>query len=208
MAHSDDNGLILPPKLAPLYVVIIPIYKNDEQLSVITEKVTKIIAELKAAGITVKYDDSDQNKPGWKYAEYELKGVPVRMAIGMRDIENNTVEIARRDTKEKTLIKAESLGKQIKDLLENIQKNIYLKALEYRDKNLYRVSNWNEFITQIEKGGFISAHWDGTEETEQKIKEETKATIRCIQLDADDEQGECVYSGKPSQKRVLFARAY
>jgi prolyl-tRNA synthetase len=208
MAHSDDNGLILPPKLAPLHVVIIPIYKNDEQLNTITEKVMKIIAELKAAGISVKYDDSDQNKPGWKYAEYELKGVPVRLALGMRDIENNTIEIARRDTKEKSIIKAENLSEHIKSLLENIQNNIYTRALQHRNVNVHKVNNWNEFTAQIEKGGFISACWDGTIETEEKIKEETKATIRCIPLDVEEEPGECVFSGKPSYKRVLFARAY
>ncbi|MBC8045470.1 MAG: proline--tRNA ligase [Fimbriimonadaceae bacterium] len=208
MAHSDDNGLIIPPKLAPLHVVIIPIYKNEEQLKTITEKADAIMKALKAKNISVKFDDSDQNKPGWKYAEYELKGVPVRIAMGMRDIENNTVEIARRDTKEKSVVSADGVDAYIENLLNDIQQNIYNKALSYRNNNLHEVNTWDEFQIQIEKGGFISAHWDGTGETEEKIKEETKATIRCIPLDAKEESGVCVYSGKPSERRVLFARAY
>lgn len=208
MAHSDDDGLIIPPRLAPLHVVIIPIYRNDEQLKAITEKADAIIKELKALNISVKFDDSDTAKPGWKFAEYELKGVPVRIAMGMRDVENNTVEIARRDTKEKSTIPNSNLGEHIKNLLEDIQRSIYHKALAYRDANLFEINNWADFKSQIEKGGFISAHWDGTSETEDKIKEETKATIRCIPLEAKEEDGVCVYSGKPSKKRVLFARAY
>ncbi|MBC8173693.1 MAG: proline--tRNA ligase, partial [Chitinophagales bacterium] len=208
MAHGDDNGLILPPKLAPIHVVIIPVFKNDEQLKIITEKVEQIRKELKSKNITVKYDDSDQNKPGWKYAEYELKGVPVRISIGMRDIENNTVEIARRDTKEKSVVSADNIGEYIGNLLIDMQQSIYNKALRFRDENTFIVNTWEEFKMQIEKGGFISAHWDGTDETEKKIKEETKATIRCIPLDAQEEQGACVYSGKASNLRVLFARAY
>ncbi len=208
MAHSDDDGLIIPPRLAPLHVVIIPIYRNDEQLKAITEKADAIIKELKANNISVKFDDSDTAKPGWKFAEYELKGVPVRIAMGMRDVENNTVEIARRDTKEKSTIPNSNLGEYIKNLLENIQQSMYDKALNYRDANLFEINSWEDFKAQIEKGGFISAHWDGTSETEDKIKEETKATIRCIPMDAKEEDGTCVYSGKPSKKRVLFARAY
>ena len=208
MAHSDDDGLIIPPRLAPLHVVIIPIYRNDEQLKAITEKADAIIKELKTLNISVKFDDSDTAKPGWKFAEYELKGVPVRIAMGMRDIENNTVEIARRDTKEKSTIPNSNLGEYIKNLLEDIQQSIYNKALTYRDANLFEINSWEDFKIQIEKGGFISAHWDGTSETEDKIKEETKATIRCIPLDAKEEDGVCVYSGKASKTRVLFARAY
>ncbi len=208
MAHSDDDGLIIPPKLAPLHVIIIPIFKNAEQLSAITEKADAIIADLKVLNITAKFDDSDQSKPGWKFAEYELKGVPVRIAMGMRDIENKTLEIARRDTKEKTTITNENIGKYIQELLDTIQQNMYDKALAFRNANYHEVNTWADFKTQIEKGGFISAHWDGTAETEEKIKTETKATIRCIPLDAKEESGVCVFSGKPSNKRVLFARAY
>lgn len=209
MAHSDDNGLILPPKLAPLHVVIIPIYKNKEQLATIAEKAAEITAELKQAQITVKFDDSDQAKPGWKYAEYELKGVPVRMAIGMRDIENGTVEVARRDTKEKMLWQRKDIAGQVSALLGEIQSNIYAKAVRFRNANLHRADNWEAFKDCIEnRGGFVLAHWDGTAETEEKIKSETKATIRCIPLDAVQETGACVYSGKPSTQRVLFAKAY
>jgi len=208
MAHSDDDGLIIPPRLAPLHVVIVPIYKNDEQLKTISEKADAIIKELKALNISVKFDDSDQAKPGWKFAEYELKGVPVRIAMGMRDVENGTVEIARRDTKEKSTIPNTGLGVYIQNLLEEIQQNIFNKALAFRNANLFELNTWDEFKAQIEKGGFISAHWDGTAETEDKIKEETKATIRCIPLDSKEEDGVCIYSGKPSKQRVLFARAY
>ena len=208
MAHSDDDGLIIPPRLAPLHVVIVPIYKNDEQLSAITEKADAIIKELKAKNIIVKFDDSDTAKPGWKFAEYELKGVPVRIAMGMRDVENNTVEIARRDTKEKQTIANANLGDHISALLEDIQQNMFQKALQFRNANMYTIDTWDAFKEQIEKGGFISAHWDGTAETEDKIKEATKATIRCIPLDAKEEEGVCIFSGKPSKRRVLFARAY
>lgn len=209
MAHSDDNGLILPPKLAPLHVVIIPIYKNAEQLAAITEKAMQISTELKASGITVKFDDSDQAKPGWKYAEYELKGVPVRMAIGMRDMENGTIEVARRDTKEKMIWKAENIVSQTQELLENMQQTIFNKALQFRNENTHVANTWEEFTDIVEnKGGFVYAHWDGTSETEEKIKESTKATIRCIPLDAKEEPGKCILTGKPSLRRVLFARAY
>lgn len=208
MAHSDDEGLVIPPRLAPLHVVIVPIFKGAEQLAMITEKVDGIIRELKALNISVKYDDSDQAKPGWKFAEYELRGVPVRIAIGGRDVENGTVEIARRDTKEKTTVKNENLGAYIQQLLEDIQQNLYNRALQFRESNTHVVDTWDAFKAQIEKGGFVSAHWDGSSETEDKIKEETKATIRCIPLNNAQESGTCVYSGKPSTQRVLFARAY
>ncbi|HMT08421.1 MAG TPA: proline--tRNA ligase [Pyrinomonadaceae bacterium] len=208
MAHSDDQGLVLPPKLAPIQVVIIPIYRSPEDLATISEKVEPIVAELKAVGISVKYDDSDNQRSGWKFAEYELKGVPVRMAIGMRDLENGTVEVARRDTLEKSSVSIQGIVDHVKGLLDEIQVNIYQKALKFREENTYRVDDWDGFKDQIEKGGFISAHWDGTSETEEAIKNETKATIRCIPLDADKETGKCVYSGNESSKRVIFARAY
>ncbi len=208
MAHSDDDGLVIPPRLAPLHVVIVPIYKTPEQLAAISAIADNLMRELKALQITVKYDDSDQSKPGWKFAEYELRGVPVRIAIGGRDVENGTVEIARRDTKEKSTVKNEQLGLYIKQLLEDIQQNLYNRALQFRENNTHAVDTWDEFKTRIEQGGFVSAHWDGSSETEEKIKEETKATIRCIPLDAVQESGTCVFSGKPSSQRVLFARAY
>ncbi|MDX9945860.1 MAG: proline--tRNA ligase [Bacteroidales bacterium] len=209
MAHSDNKGLILPPRLAPTQTVIVPIFKTDEQLQIISEKARKIMAELQKAGISVKYDDRDNLKPGFKFADYELKGVPVRIAIGPRDIENNTVEIARRDTLEKETISSEGLPERLKDLLEDIQDNLFKKALKFRADNTYRIDTWKEFLEIIEKqGGFILAHWDGTSETEEKIKEETKATIRCIPFDSPEEEGSCIYSGKPSKRRVLFARSY
>jgi prolyl-tRNA synthetase len=208
MAHSDDNGLVLPPKLAPIQVVIVPIYRAPEDLQKISEKVSPLVAELKARGISVKFDDSDNNKPGWKFAEYELRGVPVRIAMGMRDLENGTLEIARRDNLTKETQQFEGAADFIANLLDEIQMNIYQKALNFREENTHAVNSWEEFKEQIERGGFISAHWDGTAETEDKIKEETKATIRCIPLDAPDEAGSDVYSGKPSNRRVLFARAY
>ncbi|HMX03406.1 MAG TPA: proline--tRNA ligase, partial [Chitinophagales bacterium] len=208
MAHSDDEGLVIPPRLAPLHVVIVPIYKTEEQLAAITAIAEGIMKELKDLKITVKYDDNDQAKPGWKFAEYELKGVPVRIAMGGRDVENGTVEIARRDTKEKVTVKNENLGLYIQQLLEDIQQNLYNRALQFRTASTHEVDSWDDFKKQIEIGGFVSAHWDGTSETEEKIKEETKATIRCIPLDAVQENGNCVYSGKPSTQRVLFARAY
>lgn len=208
MAHSDDEGLVIPPRLAPLHVVIVPIYKTEEQLAAITTIAEGIMKELKDLKITVKYDDNDQAKPGWKFAEYELKGVPVRIAMGGRDVENGTVEIARRDTKEKVTVKNENLGLYIQNLLEDIQQNLYNRALQFRTNSTHEVNTWDEFKAQIEKGGFVSAHWDGSSQTEEKIKEETKATIRCIPLDAKQEAGTCVYSGNPSTQRVLFARAY
>jgi prolyl-tRNA synthetase len=209
MAHSDDQGLVMPPKLAPLQVVIVPIFKGAEQKALVDEKVDEIIAALKARNISVKYDDSDHMRPGWKFAEYELKGVPVRIAIGQKDIENKVVEIARRDTKEKKSVPSENVGQYISDLLDEIQQNLYNKALEYRESHITKVETWEEFKSVLsEKGGFISAHWDGTSETEDKIKEETKATIRCIPLNNTLEEGICVFSGKPSSQRVLFAMAY
>ncbi len=209
MAHSDDNGLVLPPKLAPFQVVIVPIYKNEEQLNTISEKVDDIIAKLQACGISVKFDNSDAKKPGWKFAEYELKGVPVRLAIGPRDIENGTVEVARRDNLTKKIVPIEGIDKYVEALLDEIQNAIFQKAYNFRESHTTEVNTWDEFKDVLKnKGGFISAHWDGTAETEQKIKDETKATIRCIPLDVQPEEGKCIYSGKPSDKRVLFALAY
>ena len=208
MAHSDDNGLVLPPKLAPIQVVIVPIYKSEEDLAKISEKVNPVFEELKAKGISVKYDDDDKQRSGWKFAEYELRGVPVRLGIGLRDLENGTIEVARRDNLTKESRSLEGVAGYVETLLDEIQSNIYQKALNFRAENTFRVDTWEDFKAQIEKGGFISAHWDGTAETEEKIKEETKATIRCISLDAPEEAGTCVYSGKPSNKRVIFARAY
>ncbi len=209
MAHSDDDGLILPPKLAPIQVVIVPIYKGEEQKSQIDEKVHELVKELKAAGISVKYDDNDNSRPGWKFAEYELKGVPVRIAIGARDLANNVVEVARRDTKEKMSYSIDGLGKAVIQLLDDIQVSIFNKAKTFRDDHITNANNWEEFVQLLdEKTGFIAAHWDGTGETEEKIKELTKATIRCIPLDNQQEAGSCILSGKPSSQRVLFARAY
>ncbi len=209
MAHSDDNGLVLPPKLAPFQVVIVPIYKQDEQLAAISEKVDSIVAKLKALGISVKYDNNDTKKPGWKFAEYELKGVPVRIAIGPRDLENGTVEVARRDTLEKQVVSMDGIELYIQQLLDAIQENIYKKAFDYRTGMTTPVETYEEFKEVLQnKGGFISAHWDGTPETEQAIKDETKATIRCIPFDQVPEEGKCIYSGKPSKGRVLFAQAY
>lgn len=213
MAHSDDNGLVLPPKLAPIQTVIIPIYRSPEDLATISKTLEPLIEQLKAAGISVKYDDSDHQRSGWKFAEYELRGVPVRLAVGMRDIESGTVEIARRDTltKESRPIdfsQPEAFVTGISVLLDEIQEAIYQKALDFREANTFLVDTWDEFKEQIEKGGFIMAHWDGTAETEAAIKEETKATIRCIPLLSAEMAGKCVYSGKESPKRVLFARAY
>ena len=209
MAHSDDNGLVLPPKLAPIQVVIVPIFRKEEQLTAISQKAGEIIAELKSKGLSVKYDDSDNKKPGWKFAEYELKGVPVRLAMGPRDLENGTVEVARRDTLEKSVVPLDGIGEYIEKLLEEIQQNIYNKALKFREENTSEADTWDEFKEIIQnRGGFVSAHWDGTSETDDKIKHETKATIRCIQLDSKPEEGKCIYSGKPSKQRVLFAVAY
>jgi prolyl-tRNA synthetase len=208
MAHSDDNGLVLPPKLAPIQVVIVPIYQKNEQLATISAKVDEIIAKLKAKGITVKYDDSDNKKPGWKFAEYELKGVPVRLAMGPRDMANGTVEVARRDTLQKSVVPIEGVENYIENLLEDIQNNIFDKAYEFRRQNTIKVNTWDEFMEALKKGGFILAHWDGTSETEEMIKAETKATIRCLPLEFEEEEGVCVYSGKPSKRRVIFALAY
>ncbi|HJZ39357.1 MAG TPA: proline--tRNA ligase [Bacteroidales bacterium] len=209
MAHSDDNGLILPPKLAPIHVVIIPIHRNEEQLALITEKAESIRKLLESKGLKVKYDGRDTHKPGWKFAEYELKGVPVRLAIGPRDLENNTVEMARRDTLEKLVVSADGIDSTVTQLLDAIQENIYTRALKFREANTIKVNTWDEFREVIGvKGGFAYAHWDGTSETEARIKEETMATIRCIPFNGDTEEGQCVYSGKPSKRRVLFAIAY
>jgi prolyl-tRNA synthetase len=208
MAHSDDQGLVLPPKLAPIQVVIIPIHRSPEDLATISAAVDPIISELKAGGISVKYDDSDNQRSGWKFAEYELKGVPVRLAIGMRDLEAGTVEVARRDTLAKESRPLAGIAAHIAGLLDGIQANIYQKARAFREENTHQVDTWDQFKDQIEKGGFILAHWDGTSETEEKIKEETKATIRCIPLDATPEPGQCVYTGNASSIRVIFARAY
>ena len=208
MAHSDDNGLVLPPKLAPFQVVIVPIYKGDEQLAAINEKVDGIVKSLKDLGISVKYDNTDNKKPGWKFSEYELKGVPVRLAMGARDMENNTVEVARRDTLTKETVSCDGLDIYIKNLLEDIQANIYKKAIDLREKQTIKVDTYEEFKEKIEEGVFILAHWDGTPETEEKVKTETKATIRCIPLDGDKTPGNCMVTGKPSVQRVVFARAY
>ena len=209
MTHSDDDGLVLPPNLAPYQVVIVPIYKGEEQLAQISEQVTKIKSELEAKGITVKYDDRDTHKPGFKFAEYEFKGVPVRIAIGPRDLENGTVEVARRDTKEKEVLQQSDLGNKIEHLLENIQNNLFQKAVDFREEKTNKADNWDEFVDIINnKTGFVSAHWDGTEETEEKIKQETKATIRCIPLNNKQEIGKCVFTGNPSTQRVIFAKAY
>ena len=209
MAHSDDEGLILPPRIAPLQVVIVPIYKGEEKKDLLDAKGREFAAQLKAAGISVKYDDSDHTRPGWKFAEYELKGVPVRIAMGLRDLDNNTVEIARRDTREKSTVSMDGLAATVAQLLETIQQAMYDKALAYRDQHITRVDQWDEFEKLLdEKGGFFSAHWDGTAATEDAIKEKTKATIRCIPLDNAPEEGKCILTGRPSRQRVLFARAY
>ncbi|MFW5644479.1 MAG: proline--tRNA ligase [Bacteroidota bacterium] len=209
MAHSDDNGLILPPKLAPIQVVIVPIYKKESQLSAISEKALIIKSKLEASGISVKFDDRDTHKPGWKFAEYELKGIPVRLALGPRDLENGTIEVARRDSMEKNLRPQEGIEEYITELLVDIQQNILKKSLEFRENNTTDVNSWDEFIDVIEnKGGFISAWWDGTPETEEKIKNETRATIRLIPMNPPNDEGRCVYSGKKATQKVLFARAY
>jgi prolyl-tRNA synthetase len=209
MAHADNNGLVLPPKLAPIQVVIVPIYKGDDQLEGLSAAAGKIKAELEAKGITVKYDNRDTHKPGFKFAEYELKGVPVRLAIGPRDLENKTVEVARRDTLTKETIPFDSIFEYVPRLLDEIQDNIYKKAIRFRDENTFIVDTWEDFISTLDgTGGFILAHWDGTSETEARIKEETKATIRIIPLESNGETGKCIYSGKPSKQRVVFARSY
>ena len=209
MAHSDNNGLVLPPKLAPIQVVMVPIYKTPEQLAEICARFGAIAAELRDKGISVKIDDRDNVRPGFKFAEYELKGVPVRLAMGGRDLENGTIELVRRDTLEKQTVSQEGLVERIEGLMAEIQENIYKKALAYRESMITKVDTWEEFKRVLdEKGGFLSAHWDGTVETEVAIKEATKATIRCIPVDAVDEEGVCVFSGRPSHRRVLFARSY
>jgi len=209
MAHADNNGLVLPPKLAPIQVVIVPIYKGNDQLDTISGIAADLKAQLEKAGFTVRYDNRDTQKPGFKFAEYELKGVPVRLAIGPRDAEVGTVEVARRDTLTKETISRDNVVEYVKALMEDIQKNIYRKALEFRESNTYRADTWEEFVDIIEnRGGFVLAHWDGTTETEEKIKDLTKATIRALPLDSPAENGRCILSGKPSERRVLFARAY
>lgn len=208
MSHSDDNGLVLPPHLAPIQVVIIPIYRNEEQLNQIRTKVDGIVTNLKKLGITVKFDDADNRKPGWKFANYELKGVPVRLAMGGRDLENNTIEVMRRDTLEKETISCDGIETYVQNLLEDIQKNIFQKALKHREERTITVDTYDEFKEKIEQGYFIMAHWDGTPETEERIKNETKATIRCLPLEGDMTPGKCMVTGKPSPRRVLFARAY
>lgn len=208
MAHSDDNGLVLPPKLAPIQVVIVPIYKNAEQLSAIDAKVESIVSKLRDMGVSVKYDNADNKRPGFKFADYELKGVPVRLVMGGRDLENNTMEVMRRDTLEKETRSCDGIEEYVLGLLDEIQEGIYQKALRYREEHTAVVDTYDEFKEQIEKGGFVLAHWDGTPETEERIKEETKATIRCIPLEGDATPGVCMVTGKPSARRVLFARAY
>ena len=208
MTHSDDNGLVLPPKLAPIQVVIVPIYRNEEQYQLTCDKGREIKQQLEAVGIRVKLDDRDTQKPGYKFTEWEFKGVPLRLAIGPRDIEQGTVEIARRDTLTKEFVKLDGIAAVVQQKLESVQKNLFQKALDFRQANTRNVDSWSDFVEQIEKGGFLLAHWDGTPETEQAIKEETKATIRLIPLEAEQEPGNCVYSGKPSKGRVVFARAY
>jgi prolyl-tRNA synthetase len=209
MAHSDDKGLVLPPKLAPFQVVIVPIYKKEEQLAEVSIKALEIKKALEEIGISVKYDNRDTHKPGWKFAEYEFKGVPIRIALGPRDIEEGTVEIARRDTLEKKTYLQENIAETIKILLDEIQQNLYDKALKFRENNTTKVDSWADFKTVLNgKGGFILAHWDGTSETEQKIKDETKATIRCIPLNNVLEEGKCIFSGQPSTQRVIFAKSY
>lgn len=209
MAHSDDEGLVLPPKLAPIHVVIVPIFRTAEELNRVSQAVDPIVKELRSQGLSVKFDDRDTQKPGFKFAEWELKGVPVRLAIGPRDLENGTVEVARRDTREKQVIKISEVSQAVPALLEKIQENIYQRALTFRDRMITPVDSYDDFKKTLdEKTGFVLAHWDGTVETEASIKDDTKATIRCIPLDAKDEPGTCIFSGKPSARRVLFARAY
>lgn len=208
MTHSDDNGLVLPPKLAPIQVVIVPIYKNAEQLKEISDKINPIVAELKRRGISVKYDDADNKRPGFKFADYELKGVPVRLVMGGNDLQNGTIEVMRRDTLEKETMSIDSIEDKVEALLDEIQANIFKKAYDYREAHTITVDSYDEFKEKIEDGGFILAHWDGTIETEEKIKEETKATIRCIPLVGDKTPGKCMVTGKPSACRVIFARAY
>ena len=208
MTHSDDNGLVLPPHLAPIQVVIVPIYRKQEQLAMVSEKVAGIVEGLKAKGISVKYDDSDNKRPGFKFADYELKGVPVRLVIGPKDLEENTAEVMRRDTLGKETVSLDGIVDYVANLLEDIQNNIYTKARNFRDSHIFEANSYDEFKELIEKGGFVLAHWDGTTETEERVKEETKATIRCIPLDGDTTPGTCIFTGKPSERRVIFARNY
>ena len=209
MTHSDDNGLVLPPKLAPIQVVIVPIYKGLDQLDAIAEKVDPLVATLRKEGISVKFDKRDTHKPGFKFNEYELKGVPVRLAIGQRDLANGTFEVARRDLLTKEIVPADEVVERIKELLDDIQTSIFQKALDFRNESITKADTYEEFKAILEeKGGFVSSHWDGTSETEERIKDETKATIRCIPLDASEEEGQCILTGAPSSKRVLFAKAY
>ncbi|MBP5541409.1 MAG: proline--tRNA ligase, partial [Bacteroidales bacterium] len=208
MTHSDDNGLVLPPKLAPIQVAIVPIAKNDEQMAELDAHVAPLIESLKAKGLTVKYDNRTEYKPGWKFNEYEFKGVPVRLAIGPRDLENGTCEVCRRDTLEKITMPLEGIADHVLQLMDEIQKSLLQRAADFRAANTRKVDTWEEFQTEIEKGGFLLCHWDGTVETEEKVKELTKATIRCIPYDAPEEEGRCVFSGKPSHRRVIFARSY
>ena len=212
MTHSDDNGLVLPPKLAPIQVVIVPIYKNADMLAQIDAKVAGIVEKLRGMGISVKYDNADNKRPGFKFADYEVKGVPVRLVMGGRDLENNTMEVMRRDTLEKETRSCDGIEEYVKNLLDEIQNNIYQKALNHRNSHITKVDSYEEFKEKIEEGGFILAHWDGTPETEEKIKEETKATIRCVPFETflgdDKEPGKCMVTGKPSACRVLFARSY
>ncbi len=208
MTHSDDNGLVLPPHLAPIQVVIVPIYRKQEQLAMVSEKVAGIVEGLKAKGISVKYDNADNKRPGFKFADYELKGVPVRLVIGPKDLEENTAEVMRRDTLEKETVSLDGIVDYVANLLEDIQNNIYTKARNFRDSHIFEANSYDEFKELIEKGGFVLAHWDGTTETEERVKEETKATIRCIPLDGDTTPGTCIFTGKPSERRVIFARNY
>lgn len=208
MTHSDDNGLVLPPHLAPIQVVIVPIYRKQEQLAMVSEKVAGIVEGLKTKGISVKYDDADNKRPGFKFADYELKGVPVRLVIGPKDLEENTAEVMRRDTLGKETVSLDGIVDYVANLLEDIQNNIYTKARNFRDSHIFEANSYDEFKELIEKGGFVLAHWDGTTETEERIKEETKATIRCIPLDGDTTPGTCIFTGKPSERRVIFARNY
>lgn len=208
MTHSDDNGLVLPPHLAPIQVVIVPIYRKQEQLAMVSEKVAGIVEGLKAKGISVKYDDADNKRPGFKFADYELKGVPVRLVIGPKDLEENTAEVMRRDTLEKETVSLDGIVDYVANLLEDIQNNIYTKARNFRDSHIFEANSYDEFKELVEKGGFVLAHWDGTTETEERVKEETKATIRCIPLDGDTTPGTCIFTGKPSERRVIFARNY
>lgn len=208
MTHSDDNGLVLPPRLAPLQVVIIPIANKPEQLAAVTEKVDVIVSELRAKGISVKYDDADNKRPGFKFADYELKGVPVRLVLGARDLENGTIEVMRRDTLEKETRSIEGISDYVEQLLEDIQKNIFAKAKAYRDSRIYECDNYDDFKERVKDGGFFLCHWDGTAETEAKIKEETQATIRCVPFDVEQTEGIDMVSGKPSKYRVIIARSY